>query len=176
MLPRFATDQTLFAMSETAPLAIASLVLGILSFMGMSILLLPPLLAVIFGHVAYGKIRRSPELEGSGLAIAGFATGYASFLTFMLLVAMAVPAFNKVRENALEKTIENNLRQIASAGQQRLPETGEEDATYDELVEDGYFEDLLPVQGEDYSELVVTPETTTLSVVTDDGTTITYLF
>ena len=37
-----------------------------------------------------------------------------------LLAAMAVPAFQKVRQNSQEKAITNNLRQVAHAGSLRL--------------------------------------------------------
>jgi type IV pilus assembly protein PilA len=35
-----------------------------------------------------------------------------------LLAAMAIPAFNKVRETSQDKAVLNNLREIASAAQQ----------------------------------------------------------
>lgn len=41
-----------------------------------------------------------------------------------LLAAMAIPAFNKVRETSQAKTCVNNLRQIASAKDQWALETG----------------------------------------------------
>ena len=64
--------------------AVASLVFGIISwflcpFVG-------GVLAVIFGHVARGQIRRSGE-GGGGLAVAGLILGYAH------LVAVVVFAF-----------------------------------------------------------------------------------
>lgn len=41
-----------------------------------------------------------------------------------LLAAMAIPAFNKVRETSQAKTCVNNLRQIASASDQYFLENG----------------------------------------------------
>jgi len=37
-----------------------------------------------------------------------------------LLAAMAIPAFNKIRESASEKTVVNDARQLAGAAQQYL--------------------------------------------------------
>ena len=41
-----------------------------------------------------------------------------------LLAAMAIPAFQKVRQNSIEKTLANDARQIASAANQYFLETG----------------------------------------------------
>ena len=41
-----------------------------------------------------------------------------------LLAAMAIPAFQKVRATSQDKTVLNNLRQIASAAQQYMLEQG----------------------------------------------------
>ena len=45
-----------------------------------------------------------------------------------LLAAMAIPAFNKVRQTSQDKTIINNLRQIASASDQYFIEEGQTSA------------------------------------------------
>jgi type IV pilus assembly protein PilA len=41
-----------------------------------------------------------------------------------LLAAMAIPAFQKVRENSVAKAMENDARQIAAAAQQYFLENG----------------------------------------------------
>jgi len=41
-----------------------------------------------------------------------------------LLAAMAIPAFQKVRQNSIEKTLANDARQIASAANQYYLESG----------------------------------------------------
>ena len=41
-----------------------------------------------------------------------------------LLAAMAIPAFQKVRQNSIEKTLVNDARQIASAANQYMLEYG----------------------------------------------------
>ncbi len=61
---------------QTAPMAVASLVLGLL---GTNVLFfLGSILAVVFGHIALRQIRESGDhLGGRGLAIAGLIFGYA---------------------------------------------------------------------------------------------------
>ncbi|MFO7725117.1 MAG: type II secretion system protein [Oceanipulchritudo sp.] len=66
-----------------------------------------------------------------------------------LLAAMAIPAFQKVRETSQEKAITNNLRQIASAAQQYMLEEGENTATVSNLYPD-YLTTPETVAGETY--------------------------
>ena len=72
-----------------------------------------------------------------------------------LLAVMAIPAFNKVRQDARAKTILNNLRQVASAGQQYILDKGTTHATYNKLKNDQRFPDIKPVAGEVYTALDV---------------------
>ena len=51
-----------------------------------------------------------------------------------LLAAMAIPAFQKVRATSQEKTIINNLRQLASGAEQYFLEEGVTTVTSGELV------------------------------------------
>ena len=119
---------------KTPGLAIASLVLGIVSVLGAAILIIPTVLAIIFGHVAYSRIRKNPSLGGSGIAIAGFVLGYVSIVfgifTAGLLAAMAIPAFQKVRENSIHMAMRNDARQIAAAAQQLMIEEGEKPISF----------------------------------------------
>lgn len=92
-----------------------------------------------------------------------------------LLAAMAIPAFNKVREQSREKAITNNLRQIASAGQQYILEEGTTEATHALLVGD-YFQEIAPVAGEVYTTLTVIEAGTTLEATTSGGLTVTYTY
>jgi type IV pilus assembly protein PilA len=103
---------------KTSGLAIASLVCGIISFLGGLILILPPLLAIIFGIIAIVKINKDKTLGGLGFAIAGLATTACSIVSVGLLAAMAIPAFQKVRENSLANLILNDARLIGAAAQQ----------------------------------------------------------
>ena len=54
-----------------------------------------------------------------------------------LLAAMAIPAFQKVRENSIEKTIVNDARQLASGAQQYMMENGVTTATVTVNTTDG---------------------------------------
>ncbi|MFP4261162.1 MAG: type II secretion system protein, partial [Opitutales bacterium] len=80
-----------------------------------------------------------------------------------LLAAMAIPAFQKVREQAREKAMTNNLRQIASAGQQYILEEGTATVGYNDLV-GSYFNDIDAVAGEDYTGLTLSETGGTISV------------
>lgn len=92
-----------------------------------------------------------------------------------LSTAMAIPAFNKVRENSEEKTVLNNLRQVASGGQQYLLENGGERVSYSQIAGE-YFPPLLPVAGEDYTQLTVYASGGTLSVTLNDGRVVDYTY
>lgn len=105
---------------RTSGLAIAALVCGILSILGGAMFILPLLLAIIFGHIALSQCNRDPQISGKGMAIAGLALGYASILFVGLMAAMAIPAFQKVRETSLQKAMINDARQLGSAAQQEL--------------------------------------------------------
>ncbi len=111
---------------KTSGLAVASLILGIVSLMGAAVLIVPTILAVIFGHVSLARIRRDRNVGGSGLAITGLVLGYVSIMVGVLmaglLAAMAVPAFIRVREVSQQKTMQNDARQIGAAAQQYMLE------------------------------------------------------
>ncbi|WP_206427345.1 DUF4190 domain-containing protein [Clostridium rectalis] len=66
---------------RTDGMAIASLVCGIvgLVFLFMPIVyglgIIPAILAIVFGNISKGKIRKDPNLDGYGMAKAGFICG-----------------------------------------------------------------------------------------------------
>ena len=98
--------------------ATASLVLGILSLFLLGLLAAIP--AVICGHLAQSKIRKSPDsLTGEGKAIAGLIMGYLmiafSLLIIPIMMAIAIPSFQKARTTAQEKVCQNNMRILESA-------------------------------------------------------------
>ena len=109
------------APAKSCGLAIWSLVLGILSLTGFCLFTGIP--AVICGHVAQGRIKRSGgALSGEGLALAGLITGYVgiafSILVVPMMAAIAVPNFVKARSTAQMNACINNLRQLDGAKQQ----------------------------------------------------------
>lgn len=75
-------------------------------------------------------------------------------ITIGLLSAMAIPAFQKVRDSSQEKAVLNNLRQFAAAGDQYCLENGVSTATYSDLVgPDRYIKRMVSVAGENYRAL-----------------------
>ncbi len=69
----------------TSGLAVASLVLGIVSFFCLGFLFVVPILAIVFGHVALGRIADSGgTLRGRGLAIAGLVLGWIFIVPIVL--------------------------------------------------------------------------------------------
>ncbi len=76
-------------------------------------------------------------------------------VTIGALVAVAAPAFQKVRTTSQDNAIRNNLRQLALAAERHYRETGASNATYADLVGPGrYLPDLRPVAGESYRSII----------------------
>lgn len=95
-------------------LAIASLVLGVLSLLCCGLLLGIP--AIILGHLAHNRARRSPgEFGGASFAIAGFVMGYCSVVATVLLLGIMLPAVAKAKAKAQATNCVGNLKQIGSA-------------------------------------------------------------
>jgi len=75
-------------------------------------------------------------------------------ITVGLMAAMAIPAFQKVRQASQQKAVLNNLRQLAAAADQYYLERGVRTATYNDLVGPGkYIKAINPVAGENYRTL-----------------------
>ena len=94
-----------------------------------------------------------------------------------LLAAMAIPAFNKVRQTSQDKTITNNLRQIASAADQYFIEEGMTSAAISDIIGTDLYVKAMPqaVAGEAYSTLfAITAGFTQLQVSKADGTSVTF--
>lgn len=92
---------------QTSGLATASLICGILSITMFPVFTTLP--AIICGHMARSRIKASEgKLTGSGLALAGLITGYGGLLILVaiigVLVAIAVPAFQKAKAEAEKAT------------------------------------------------------------------------
>ena len=94
-------------------LSIASLVLGILSCLGLSCLTGIP--AIITGHMAFARAKKNPEIYGgSGQALTGLILGYAgsAVVVIAILATLVLPALAKARDKAQSINCVNNLKQI----------------------------------------------------------------
>ena len=100
------------ATTKTSGLAIASLVLGVLGFCGIT-----ALLGIVFGIVAQVSISRSNgRLKGRGLAIAGMILSAFMLLVFLAMsAAILLPALAKAKQKAEFASCENNVRQVSLA-------------------------------------------------------------
>ena len=87
------------AKPKTSRMAVTSMIMGILSiFIGWLTLAILPIIAIILGHKAQGKIKRSGgTLTGTGAAVAGYVTGYISLGLLIpmlgIIAAITIPAY-----------------------------------------------------------------------------------
>lgn len=103
---------------QSKGLAIASLVLGILSLFTFAGLLIGAILGTILGIVALVKANGSPATHGGkGLAIAGIVTSVASFLVIPVIgivAAIAIPSLLRARVSANEAAAIGDIRTVIS--------------------------------------------------------------
>jgi hypothetical protein len=122
--------------------------------------------------------------EGDALVTVQYAGySYKQIVTILpaavagAVAGTAIPAYQKVQQTSQEKAVTNNLRQFASAAQQYMLEEGVSEVTYDDIVGPGkYIPTLSSVTGEDYEDLVVTSDSTELSIVLPDGRVVSFQF
>lgn len=103
------------SVAKTSGLAIWSLVLGILGFLSAGLTAIP---AVICGHLALGKIKRSAGTQsGGGIATAGLVTGYLGLVIFVIavLAGLATPMIIRQRTKAYRTEAINNARSFGLA-------------------------------------------------------------
>ncbi len=110
--------------AKTSGLAIAALVLGILSFFTLFLTAIP---AIICGIIGLVKIEKSAgQLKGKGLAIAGIAAP-AALLPIALMMGILMPALARTRQIAYRMVCGTNLRSLSMA---MLLYTSEYDGKY----------------------------------------------
>ncbi len=93
--------------------AVASLILGILSFLCLSILAGIP--AIILGHISKSNIRKSMgRLKGGGMATAGLIMGYISVsaIPILIIAAIAIPNLLRSRIVANEAAAASTVRTL----------------------------------------------------------------
>ena len=95
-----------------------------------------------------------------------------------LLAAMAIPAFQKVRATSQDKTVLNNLRQVASAAQQYLLETGNASVAVSKLIgKDNYISTIEAVGSEVYTGIAaIATNTSEISIKSPSQNTVYYTF
>ncbi len=96
-----------------------------------------------------------------------------------LLASIAIPAFNKARLSSQEKTIKNNLRQIASAADQFFIKVGRTSAFQTDLIgsDPTLYMKLVPqsAAGEHYPSLFpIIVGFTSISISKSDGSFVVY--
>lgn len=100
-------------------LAVASLVLGILSLMTFSLLGVGALTALIMGIVAAVRASKNPQVYGGrGLAVGGIVTSVFSLVMIvplMIIAAIAIPNLLASRRAANEASAIYSVRQIVGA-------------------------------------------------------------
>lgn len=100
--------------AKTSGMAVASLVLSFFS-----LFLIPGILAIVFGHVSRGKIKRSAgKLKGEGVALAGLVLGYlgVAAIPFLLIIAaIAIPNLLRSRIAANQASAVGSLRTLNTA-------------------------------------------------------------
>jgi len=95
-------------------LAITAFVLGILSVVCLGLLTGIP--AIICGHLAHSRARRSPsQYGGAGFAMAGFVLGYVSLVFTLLIVTLLAPAMRQSRNHARTVMCTSQMRQVGLA-------------------------------------------------------------
>ena len=81
------------APQKTDGLAITSLVLGILSMIFCGVGIVTAIPAVICGHIAMGRMKKDPNLQGKGLAMAGLIMGYLGIVVSVFSLIWAIVAW-----------------------------------------------------------------------------------
>ena len=100
-------------------MAVAALVLGIISFLTVGLLGVGAIAGIVLASVAMGRVKREPwKYGGRGMAIAGLVlsiTSLASLLPFAMIAAIAIPNLLAARMAANEGSAIHTIRVLSQA-------------------------------------------------------------
>lgn len=121
-------------------MATTSLVLGILSFVILSVLGAIP--AVVCGHIAKSRIKKDPEaLEGGGRATAGLILGYLHILLLPVIIivvgmmaAISVPMMSANKDRAIQCEALAEIGAISTASMLYQVEKGRIPTSVNDLI------------------------------------------
>ncbi len=137
-IPQAPEGGTLAPSPKAPRTAVASLVLGLLSFI---FSIFTGIAAVVCGHKALGKIKRSGGLmPGKGMAITGLVTGYLSIAAIPMIVGLAVPVIARFQENAQMTQVMTDAREVYLAAALYQGDNGTFPENLQQLVEGQYLE------------------------------------
>jgi hypothetical protein len=144
-------------------LAVASLVLGIISIPTLGMLGVGAITALVLGCIALKRIKKEPAIHsGKGMAIAGIITSAASLLLIAVSGAIAVPQMNHGLQHGRESAAIQTLRTIHNI-EMNFEAINSRFATLDELAKssliDRNYSGGNTVSGYVYSSSSVSPKT-----------------
>lgn len=124
-------------------LAIASLVLGIISIPTLGLFGVGAIVAIVLGVIAIGRIKKEPATYGGkGMAIAGIVTSVVSLLlvaVFVIVTAIAIPNFLRTITHSRQVGTLNSLRAIHNVEMQ-FNAMNSRFATLNELADAGLLD------------------------------------
>jgi type II secretory pathway pseudopilin PulG len=146
-------------------LAVASLVLGIISIPTLGLLGVGAITAIVLGSVALNRIKKEPATHGGkGMAIAGIITSAVSLLLIAIIGIMAAvmtPLFLRGHQTNRESAAIQTLRTIHNS-QAQFQATKQKFGTLKELSEagliDANYANGSPVSGYIYTSTEVTED------------------
>ncbi|MCP5535646.1 MAG: DUF4190 domain-containing protein [Akkermansiaceae bacterium] len=139
---------------QTSGLAITSLICGVASFV---LLVIPAIVAIICGHVARSRIKKSHgALQGKGLALAGLICGYASLFLITATITTIVYNVNESKRVKAEQVAEEIRRgkEIHQLLLKYEADHGHFPPTLQELEDKGYcpsIKSLQTIQGKNWT-------------------------
>lgn len=99
----------------------------------------------------------------------------ALLILAMLCSALLMQSCDRRTSSEDAKRIEANLSYYYTAGLQFMLEAGMPEARYQDIVGEGkYLKAISSVHGEDYQSLIITTNTSSLTVKTSDGREVTW--